>query len=274
MSKKSNVKRPDGRIKVDVYIGRVGGKRKYKSVYGKTQKEADEKAKALKESLLKGINIDKQKDTFNTWCDSFLVYLKPSLTEQQYHIYEARLNVFRQYFGETPISKINLMNIQQVITDLAKCNPTTNKPTARKTLIEYSAIIKRAFDFAVYNKVIAFNPITMPLSIPKTAPKEEREAITDEQIKWIEETPHRMQTAAMIMLYAGLRRGEVSALKWSDIDIENKRITVNKSYDFYEKKEKSTKTEAGMRTVPIPDKLVEQLKKEKKERKKAYLSYI
>lgn len=43
MARKKNAVRADGRIAVQVYIGRVDGKRKYKTVYGTTQKEADKK---------------------------------------------------------------------------------------------------------------------------------------------------------------------------------------------------------------------------------------
>ena len=57
MAKKSNSKRADGRIAVQVYIGMVDGKRKYKTVYGRTQKEADNKAKDLKAQRLKGLDL-------------------------------------------------------------------------------------------------------------------------------------------------------------------------------------------------------------------------
>ena len=53
MARKNNTKRDDGRYAVQVYIGIVDGKRKYKTVYGKTQKEADTKADELKVSLRK-----------------------------------------------------------------------------------------------------------------------------------------------------------------------------------------------------------------------------
>ncbi len=43
MARKKNKTRPDGRIAVQIYLGKVDGKRKYKTVYGATQKEAGEK---------------------------------------------------------------------------------------------------------------------------------------------------------------------------------------------------------------------------------------
>ena len=41
MPRKQNKRRADGRIAVQVYLGMVDGKRKYKTVYGNTQKEAE-----------------------------------------------------------------------------------------------------------------------------------------------------------------------------------------------------------------------------------------
>lgn len=48
MAKKLNKKRADGRIAVQVYLGTVDGKRKYKTDYGITQKEANNKADELR----------------------------------------------------------------------------------------------------------------------------------------------------------------------------------------------------------------------------------
>lgn len=115
------------------------------------------------------------------------------------------------------------------------------------------------------NKVLDYNP-TDRVKIPKEAAEGEREAISEEQQKWITEMPHEMQTAAMIMLYAGLRRGELLPLSWADIDFKKKTITVNKAVDLSDDKAvlKGTKTKAGNREVIMPEILVEYLKKIKK----------
>ena len=65
MPKKKNTKRSDGRIAVQVYLGKdESGKRKYKTVYGNTQKEADEKAAELRTQLGKGLDISSKNKTF------------------------------------------------------------------------------------------------------------------------------------------------------------------------------------------------------------------
>ena len=66
------------------------------------------------------------------------------------------------------------------------------------------------------------------------------------------------------MLLAGLRRGEVTALTWFDIDFKNKIVNVNKSYDFKKCETKQTKTKAGMRKIPMNDYLYNFLLDDKK----------
>ncbi len=261
-------KRSDGRYQCSAVIE---GKRKY--FYGRTQKEALQKMNEAIALSSRGVDLISAESSFEQWGKSFLCSIRPSLTAQQYHIYETRLNYFIKIFGNIEIRLIRPHHIQQAVNDLAARNPATKKPTAKKTLIEYRSIVKRAFDYAVVNRAIEYNPCIM-ISLPKDAPKKERTIIADEQKQWIEDTPHRMQTAAMIMLYAGLRRGEAAALLWSDIDLKNKTISVNKSYDFYEKQEKGTKTEAGFRIIPIPDNLVSFLIEKKSQDNSLYVLHL
>lgn len=97
-------------------------------------------------------------------------------------------------------------------------------------------------------------------ALGKGADPEPREPISEEQQRWIRETPHRAQRAAMLLLYSGLRRGEATALTWADVDLDAATITVNNGYNFHDKKTKKTKTEAGRRVVNIPRILVDYLK--------------
>lgn len=70
-----------------------------------------------------------------------------------------------------------------------------------------------------------------------------------------------MGVAAMIMLYAGLRIGEVLALEWNDIDFEKRTINVSKARIVFKNRPiiKSPKTKAGIRIIPIPEILFEVL---------------
>ena len=72
----------------------------------------------------------------------------------------------------------------------------------------------------------------------------------------------RLKPAVMIMLYAGLRRGEVIPLRWNDINLEERYIEVNKAVEFPDNvhaRLKSTKTKSGVRRVYFGERLKQYL---------------
>ncbi len=278
MAKKGNKKRADGRIAIQIYLGKdENGKAKRKTVYGKTQKEAERKAAELKRQLGKGLDLTVENDTFGFWADLFVKSKANETSVGQTNMYRAKVEYFTHWqpskktwdedmpgpLATTSIGKIKLFQLQEVLDTLAACNPYTGKPTAKRTLNTVRRVCIDVYNYALYNRVIDFNPAER-LTIKQNAPLNERQALSSEQQQWIVNTPHRAQLPEMLMMYAGLRRGEVAALLWSDIDFESKTISVNKSYNFKECEIKGTKTAAGMRTVPMPDVLVDFLKRQPK----------
>lgn len=155
-----------------------------------------------------------------------------------------------------------MSDFETIINELYRQNPHTGKPTAKKSLKEFKATASRVFEYAIANRVIDFNPVAR-VEIPKKAPKQERRAITQEEREWIINTPHRAQLPAMIMLFAGLRRGECLALQWKDINLDKATIDVHQTLDMADGKaviKPGAKTEAGIRTVDIPKILVDYLR--------------
>lgn len=121
--------------------------------------------------------------------------------------------------------------------------------TVKRARMLYIAL----FDSAIENDLCRKNPFRGRFAQPPKAPAGSHRALTDEEISLIKSTPHRMQTAAMIMLYAGLRRGEVLALAPEDIDTLTGLITVDKAVRFDGNRPiiTSPKTASGIRSVPI-----------------------
>lgn len=264
MSKKANKKRLDGRVAASVYMGIVNGKKKYKTVYGSTSQEAEIKAQEIKNRLGKGLDVLSENRSFKYWSELYLKYEKANVTDSVYKTYKYQIEYFNEFIGNKEIIKIHLFELQDIINEYALKNPVTKKPSSKKSVIKYIATFKHIFNFAIDNKQIEFNPASN-LKIPRCAAKAvKRDALNEEQKSWVLDTPHRAQTAAMIMLYTGIRRGELTALTWNDIDFENKVLTVNKNYDFRNKILKEPKTEAGKRNIPIPDILIDYLSKVEK----------
>lgn len=254
MQKKT--KRADGRYKGTVFLGISDGRKMYKYVYARSQKELDVKLKEVYTKLGKGLDVTAQRDSFGLWAQRWLRLKKTEVSDHRYYVYECRVkNLSPLEAMELP--KIRSMDIQEIIIDLAG-------EYSKSVLREIKSTARQIFQLAVDNRVIDYNPAdSVKIPAQNKAMKEERRALTEEEQSWIINTPHRAQTAAMIMMFAGLRRGELVPLLWSDIDLDAGTISVTKSMyrkgNNWEMKQ-GAKTAAGVRTVYIPDVLISYLR--------------
>ena len=272
MPKKSNKTRSDGRIAVQIYTGTVDGKRKYKTVYGVNQKEAEAKAEEIKRQMYAGLDTSAQDDSFKSWADSWINIKSATVSAGRLTTYKSHL-AHLEPLNNAPITKIRTIDIQSIISELAMENPRTHKPTAKKTLIGIKGSAVQIMQLAIDNRVINYNPASA-VKITARDSQSERRALTEEEQEWILNTPHRAQIPAMIMLYAGLRRGEAAALEWHDIDLEAATISINKTVEFikgYPHVKDTGKTKNSIRTVDIPEVLVDFLKVEKKKASSIYV---
>ncbi len=251
-------RRPDGRYGARVNLGN----KQYKYVCANTPKELEEKVTAIKIKLGKGLDISAERDTFGEWGNIWLECKRLTVSTSMYNTYAAHLKKFEQLYN-FPIANLRLNDFQSIIFNLG----SGDAPLSKKTLNGIKQTASQIMQLAIENRVIDYN-CANAIVIPNTAkPAEQRRALTKEEQRWIRETPHRAQTAAMIMMYAGLRRGELLPLLWSDIDLDKKAISVNKAVEYIGGKPRVKncgKTEAALRTVFIPDVLVNYLKGLKK----------
>ncbi|MEI6580228.1 MAG: site-specific integrase, partial [Eubacteriales bacterium] len=212
--KKNNATRPDGRIAVSVYLGKdETGKRDYKVVYGKTQKEADAKAREIKAQLGRGLDVRAGKGTFEEWGKRLITAKKSEVCKKSVESYQTYINHLNEYIGDKQLDKITTDNIQTIINDFAENNPRTGSPASQRMLKGLKITALQVYEKAVEARALDFNPV-MYVRIPKTAPKSHRSALSNEYQQYIKDTPHALQMACMIALHAGLRKGEVLALNW------------------------------------------------------------
>lgn len=246
-------KRADGRYQANIYLGKdADGKPHYKTVYAASQKELNEKATEIRVALGKGIDVTKAQNTFDTWANLLLKHKKDKVSAPEYRTLEYRIRFFSERFGALPIVQITAVTVEGALDQLAATNPTTGRPSSQKTLDAYKQACGQVFRFAIRNRVLAINPVESAEC--KAAVKSgERRALSPAEIRQIVNlADHRAKLPAMIAVFCGLRRGEIAALLWSDIDLKAGRLTVNKSYSFKQKAVKSPKTDAGTRTLEIP----------------------
>lgn len=247
-------KRADGRYCKEVYLDKLpNGKYRRIAVYGKTQKEVNEKAAALKQQYEDGLLIENSNITFEEMARIWIENCKPDISDQHRYSYESYIrNHLNPNIGNMKLKDLKPLHMQRILNKMNDEGLSTN--TMKKVRMTGTQILETAIDNNLLIKNV-FRKVAVP-----NKPAKERRALTEEEIRMITEhwNGHRMSLAAMIMLYCGLRRGEMVALTWEDIDLENRTITVSKSAQISPNQPvlKLPKTEAGIRVVPIPEVLM------------------
>lgn len=263
MPRAKYTKRPDGRYLTRIYLGLdEKGKSKYKSVYATTVAELERKAEELRYQLHKGGDILSGDLPFRTWAERFLKLKEGKVTDVYFSGIRSRVDYWCAMVGDVPISKIVRSDLQIHLDALAEKSNGTGKAAAKKTLSDYKRTASAVFKLAISDRAIQYNPAES-LEISELAPKSHRRALTTEEQRWILDTPHRAQTAAMIMMLAGLRRGELIPLQVRDIDLDRGTLAVWRSVAMVKGRPQvkaGGKTTAAERMVNMPRRLIDYLR--------------
>ncbi len=215
-------------------------------------------------------NIVKFSELSKKWVDSEVV----GYTYQYEREIKSAVSHLNSKFSEYYITDIKQEDVKIFINERYNFNPNTGKKMSRHMLSDIIDVGSRIFEFAIANDLAYKNPFRYKKKlIPKKATKSTRNALTDEQKNRVLSTEHRAKIAAILMLFCGLRVGELLALEWSDIDFLNKKLSVNKSAERVGNNlyQVTPHTKNGRdRYLPIPDNIIDYLKYEKKKS----LSYL
>lgn len=251
-------KQKDGRYRARIYIGRgEDGKKKYKNVYATSPNGLKDKETEVRHQLGIGLDLLAGRDSFAQWADDFLrIKATEGISDRQMDHYRVSAKWWKTLFGGLEISDVRPDDIERGLLTLGETK-------AKRTVQFYRSTIRQIMERAA-ERVIPYNPEhKVKLKKDVGRPQNTRRALTAEEQRWIWDTPGRGQAVAVIMMLSGLRRGELAALTWNDIDTKAGTVQVNKSIEYLSdgtpRLKMVTKTEAGMRTVDIPKKLCEYL---------------
>ncbi len=236
-------KRPDGRYVKTMTDPRTG-KRVY--FYGETEREINRKIMEFSGRAQRG-------RTFREVSDEWWEDAEPKLAIQSVHTYRNAKQRADAAFGSDLIKDIIPRDINLYLMRLA------SQGLARKTIANSRMVLNLICTHAVLENDILYNPCAS-VSIPKNLEKTKRVSAssTDEQI--IKDNAE-LWLFPYIAVMTGMRKGEILALQWKDIDFEKKRISITKSVCFDGNRPliKAPKTEAGIRTIPLLIPLAEKL---------------
>lgn len=234
--KKQHLKRrKDGRF-CAVFMG--------KQFMGWTEDEVLSEREEYKRQYEAGL-IRQENPTVSDYAARWLPLHKHDVSTKCYNDYAKQLEALCSVIGSKKMSAVTVDDAALVWKHYSGYSASTVK----RSRMLFLAL----FDTAIENDICRKNPFRAKYAQPPKAPAGTHRALTDEEITLIQTTPHRMQTAALVMLYAGLRRGEVIALSMQDIDLIAGTITIDKAVRFNGNRPvlSSPKTAAGKRSVPV-----------------------
>src|SRR5215218_2251572 len=165
--------------------------------------------------------------------------------------YERSLNLrILPELGGMRLSAIARADVQDFADKLT--SEGLSASTVQNTLDPLRVIFRRA----IRRDVIAVDP-TENLELRRPDGRRDRIARPDEAAALLNALPDEERALWATAMYAGLRRGELRALRWSDVDLaaEPAVIHVRRTWDDSEGELDDTKTDAGRRVVPLIAKL-------------------
>ena len=145
-----------------------------------------------------------------------------------------------------------------------------NKTLSSTSVLKYHTLLSSVFSTAVKWQVILSNPCDR-VEPPKKA-KKEAHYIDEQQatqlIECLEREPLRYRTIIMLLLYSGMRRGELCGLEWSDIDFKNNLVSITKAGLYLPDRgvfDDTPKNKTSERVIKIPGEIIKLLKEYKRE---------
>ena len=169
---------------------------------------------------------EEQSITFQEWIEQFLVNYKKN--EIKITTYEGYIRIYRKHIKDTQIGKAAL---DQVTTEILQAyyNDKLNDGYNSKNVRAISIVIGAALNMAVKLKMLSENP-NRYTSIPKKK-KYEGAVLSAKEVRRIvkEAKSEELYPIIVTTVYTGMRKGEVMALKWENVDFQSRRIYIKNS---------------------------------------------
>lgn len=245
--------RKDKRIQVTYTDGyRPDGKPNRISFYGKTRAEAIRKRDEYK--ARGGRPFSGDEITVSEWIEQYKALYRTRVNPAYLHIDDVPYNRLSKAIGSMWLADVRESHLQNALNEVSG--------KSKSTINTYRQTMKRVFERAKKNQLIDHNPAEDLLSPEGTEgthralERWESECILQ---NWHQ---HRAGLWAMLMLLAGLRRGEMMGLRWKNINMETRQLTVCEVAVIQKnqsKIEQRAKSEAGIRILPICQPLWEAL---------------
>ena len=223
--------------------GRFRCKYKDKEFYGNTPTEAFAKREEYIDILKQGLRSNAKLMTVKEYSATWLPTHRSDVKKRTYNTYAHYIDVANDIIGDIPLINITPSDIRNVYNFYSQ--------KSQSSIDKMVTLMHSMFESAFHDGYTRCNPCD-EAEKPKGTSGTHR-ALTPEEDELILAVEHPLRCAVLFMRYAGLRRGEVLALTYNDIDMKNNIIHITKAISFDGNKPISglPKSDAGLRDVPL-----------------------
>lgn len=249
-------------IVVDIGKDPKTGKRKQKWFSGyKTKKEAQADLARIINEIEQNTFIIPANTTLKDYLEYWIKQRKPNLSPTTIYGYKTIINKhIVPELGNVQLKDLNPLMITEYYNNKLET-------LSGRTVLHHHRLLRKALQDAKGWQLIKLNPADH-VETPK-AKKYKANVLNLDEIKELLKAleGHWLEVPICLMLFLGLRRGELLALKWSDVDYDNKTISITRNLvragdSGNELILKDPKTEESIRTIPISDNILNLLKKQ------------
>lgn len=240
------------------FVNRFG---KRQHVSDKTYNGVQKKLRVAKLADEKAINVVSSNMTLDDWYTIWMNTCKCNCRNNTKETYARHYKRVQDALGWRKLNKLSLVVMQEAINNLRTDNERRN---SKKILVD---MLEKALASDLITKNVAKQINTVITKEPK---KERRVLTVDETRIFLDETKNSIYSNLFVVaLETGMRIGEIAGLQWEDIDFDNKVIHVRHSMTYFDNAEgkyvfelHSTKTNKGLRDIPLTSKAITALKQQ------------
>lgn len=248
------------RIKFELGTDHLTGQRQthYRTVRG-TRKQAEIEAAKIVADISKGQYVEGSKETVAQFAERWLRdWAINNTSNRTYALYEQILRShISSRIGSTPIQKLNAATLQSVYAELMRSG------LQALTVLHVHRVVHRMLRHAAQWGTVHSNVASL-VDAP-TVQATEIAILTPQQVQSVLAglRGKPIYTVATVALGTGMRRGELLALRWQDVDLEAGVIRVERSLEQTTRAGlvfKAPKTRAGRRSITLPPTTLAELK--------------
>lgn len=216
--------RTDGRWVAVADVGWRDGKRVRKYVYAATRREVVAKLTKVRDELERTGVVANDRLTLRKFVDDWLAATEPAVRGSTYARYEAamRLHIVPT-IGHRPLGRITPHDVQQLYADRLAAG------LSAQSVLHLHRILHRALRQAVRWGLVPRN-VTEAVDPPRV-PQREMSVLTPEQARTLltHSRDERIWPLLVVAVTTGLRQGELFALRWRDVDLVRRQLTVRRT---------------------------------------------